>query len=89
MKIGEYLVTEGHITEYILQEALTLQGQNPNMLLGEIIVKMKELTKGDLEKHIEAYLLMCKESVLNETSEWLGQDEVDDLSSQFFEAERI
>lgn len=87
MKIGEYLVREGHITEYILEEALTIQRQNENMLLGEIIVKMKELTKEDLEKHIEAYLLMCKESVLNETSQWLGQDEVDDLSSQFFERE--
>jgi hypothetical protein len=89
MKVGEYLVKEGHITGYILAEALTIQRQNPNMLLGEIIVKMKELTKEDLEKYIEAYLLMCKESVLNETSEWLGQDEVDDLSSEFFEAERI
>jgi len=87
MKIGEYLVKEGHITGYILEEALTIQRQNQNMLLGEIIVKMKELTKEDLEKHIEAYLLMCKESVLNETSQWLGQDEVDDLSSQFFERE--
>jgi len=87
MKIGEYLVKEGHITGYILEEALTIQRQNQNMLLGEIIVKMKELTKEDLEKHIEAYLLMCKESVPNETSQWLGQDEVDDLSSQFFERE--
>jgi|GEM_PF-1130061 hypothetical protein len=87
MKIGEYLVKEGHITEYILEEALTIQRQNENMLLGEIIVKMKELSREDLEKHIEAYLIMCRESVLNETSQWLGQDEVDDLSTQFFERE--
>jgi len=87
MKIGEYLVKEGHITEYILEEALTIQRQNKNMLLGEIIVKMKELSREDLEKHIEAYLIMCRESVLNETSQWLGQDEVDDLSTQFFERE--
>jgi hypothetical protein len=87
MKIGEYLVKEGHITEYILEEALTIQRQNEDMLLGEIIVKMKELSREDLEKHIEAYLIMCRESVLNETSQWLGQDEVDDLSTQFFERE--
>ena len=87
MKIGEYLVKKGHITEYILEEALTIQRQNENMLLGEIIVKMKELSREDLEKHIEAYLIMCRESVLNETSQWLGQDEVDDLSTQFFERE--
>ncbi len=87
MKIGEYLVKEGHITEYILEEALTMQRQNENMLLGEIIVKMKGLSRGDLEEHIEAYLIMCRESVLNETSQWLGQDEVDDLSTQFFERE--
>ena len=87
MKIGEYLVKEGHITEYILEEALTIQRQNEDMLLGEIIVKMKELSREDLEKHIEAYLIMCRESVLNENSQWLGQDEVDDLSTQFFERE--
>ena len=85
MKIGEYLVKEGHITEYILEEALTIQRQNENMLLGEIIVKMKALSREDLEKHIEAYLIKYRESVLNETSQWLGQDEVDDLSTQFFE----
>ena len=85
MKIGEYLVKEGYITEYILEEALTIQRQNENMLLGEIIVKMKVLSREDLEKHIEAYLNMYRESVLNETSQWLGQDEVDDLSTQFFE----
>ncbi len=87
MKIGEYLVKEGYITEYILEEALTIQRQNENMLLGEIIVKMKVLSREDLEKHIEAYLNMYRESVLNETSQWLGQDEVDDLSTQFFERE--
>lgn len=89
MKVGEYLVKEGHITEYILQEALTIQRRNNNMLLGEIIIKMKELSREDLEKHIEDYLIVCRESVLNETSQWLGQDEVDNLSLQFFETERM
>ncbi len=89
MKIGEYLVREKFITEDVLQEALAIQKQNVSVLLGAIIVKMKKLTKDDLEKQIEAYLAMCKESVMNETSRWLGQDEVDDLSSQFFETEAV
>ena len=89
MKIGEYLVKEKYITEDVLQEALTIQKRNVSMLLGEIIVEMNILTKDDLEKHIEAYLIMCKESVLKETSQWLGQDEVDNLSLQFFETETL
>ncbi len=85
MRIGEYLVKEKHITEDVLRQALAVQKRDVSMLLGEIIVEMNELSKADLEKHVEAYLIMCKESVLNETSQWLGQDEVDNLSSQFFE----
>ncbi len=87
MKIGEYLVKEKHITEDVLRQALAVQKRDVSMLLGEIIVEMKELSKADLEKHIESYLIMCRESVLNETSQWLSQDEVDDLSSQFSESE--
>ncbi|MCP4252893.1 MAG: hypothetical protein GY775_05710 [Candidatus Scalindua sp.] len=87
MKIGEYLVKEKHITEDVLRQALAVQKRNVSTRLGEIIVEMNELSKADLEKHIEAYLIMCRESVLNETSQWLGQDEVDDLSTQFFERE--
>ena len=72
------------ITEDVLRQALAVQKLNVSMLMGEIIVEMNEISKTDLEKHIEAYLIMCKESVLNETSQWLGQDEVDNLSLQFF-----
>ena len=89
MKIGEYLVKGKYITEDVLQEALSIQKRNVSMFLGEIIVEMNMLTKEDLEKHIEAYLIMCKESVLKETSQWLGQDEVDNLSLQFFETETL
>ncbi len=85
MRIGEYLVAEKYITEDVLRQALAVQERDVSMLLGEIIVEMSELSKADLEKHVEAYFIMCKESVMNETSKWLGQDEVDNLSSQFFE----
>ena len=87
MRIGEYLVKEKYITEDALQEALIWQKCNKNMLLGEILVKKKKLSKEDLEKYIEDYFNMCKESVLNETSQWLGQDEVDKLRSHFFDTE--
>ncbi|MBC8549901.1 MAG: hypothetical protein H8D23_09630 [Candidatus Brocadiales bacterium] len=85
MRIGEYLVKEEYITEDVLLEALTWQQYNKNMLLGEILIKMKKLSKENLEKYIEDYLNMYKESVLNETSQWLGQDEVDKLRLQFFD----
>jgi mannitol-1-phosphate/altronate dehydrogenase len=66
---------------------LTIQKRDKNMLLGEIIVKMEKLTNDDLEKYIEVYLNMYKKSALNETSQWLGQDEVDKLRSQFIDPE--
>ena len=87
MRIGEYLVKKEYITEDVLQEALIWQQSNKNMLLGEILIKMRKLSKEDLERYIENYLNMCKESVLNETSQWLGQDEVDKLRSHFFDSE--
>ena len=87
MRIGEYLVKKEYITEDVLQEALIWQQSNKNMLLGEILIKMRKLSKEDLERYIENYLNMCKESVLNETSQWLGQDEVDKLRLQFFDPE--
>ncbi len=87
MRIGEYLVKEKYITEDVLQEALNWQKYNKNMLLGEILIKKNEISKEDLEKYIEDYLNIYKESVLNETSRWLGQDEVDKLRSHFFDTE--
>ena len=87
MRIGEYLVKEKYITEDVLQDALIWQKYNKNMLLGEILVKKNELSKEDLEKYIEDYLNICKETVLKETSQWLGQDEVDKLRLQFFDTE--
>jgi hypothetical protein len=87
MRIGEYLVKKEYITEDVLQEALIWQQCNKNMLLGEILIKMRKLSKEDLEIYIEDYINMCKESVLNETSQWLCQDEVDKLRSHFFDSE--
>jgi hypothetical protein len=87
MRIGEYLVKEKYITADVLQEALIWQKCNKDMLLGEILIKKKEISKEDLEKYIEDYLNIYKESVLNETSQWLGQDEVDKLRSHFFDPE--
>ncbi len=85
MRIGESLVNEKQIAPDVIGQVLAVQRREVSVLLGEIIVEMSELSKADLEKHVEAYFIMCKESVMNETSKWLGQDEVDNLSSQFFE----
>ena len=87
MRIGEYLVKKKYITQDVLREALIWQKSNKKMLLGEVLIKMKKLSKEDLEKYIEDYFNMCKESVLNETSQWLVQDEVDKLRSHFFDTE--
>ena len=72
MRIGEYLVKEKYITEDVFQEALIWQKYNKNMLLGEILIKKMSYQKRNLEEYIEGYLHMYKETVLNETSQWLG-----------------
>ncbi len=87
MKIGQYLVNNEYITEEDLLKALIAQKREKNTLLGEIIVRMGKISKEDLEKYIDDYIKNYKNTIINETSRWLGQDEVDILKMQFFNSE--
>ena len=88
MKIGEYLINEKHITQDDLNEALLLQEREKNLLLGEILVRMGTVSKEDLNKYIRDFLNKLKESVIKDTSQWLSQEEVDKLSSQYFDTDQ-
>ncbi len=89
MKIGEYLINEKLITQEYLNEALVLQEREKNMLLGEILVKMGRFSKEDLDKYIQDFMNKLKdtskETIIKDTSQWLSQDDVDKLSSQYFD----
>jgi hypothetical protein len=76
MRVGEFLVNNGIITRKLLTEGLDLQKDNPDRLIGEILVTMGALSKEQLVMALEMYLV---ETDMNpgHVDEWLDQDEVD------------
>jgi hypothetical protein len=76
MRVGEFLINNGIITRKILTEGLDLQKDNPDRLIGEILVTMGALSKEQLVMALEMYLM---ETDMNpgHVDEWLDQDEVD------------
>ncbi len=84
MRIGEYLINEKLITQEYLNEALVLQKQEKNMLLGEILVKKGRISKENLDKYIQDFMNKFKDTS-KDTSQWLSQEDVDKLSSQYFD----
>jgi hypothetical protein len=76
MRVGEFLVTNGIITRKLLEDALLLQKDNADRLIGEILVTMGALSKEQLVMALEMYLM---ETDVNpgHVDEWLDQDEVD------------
>jgi hypothetical protein len=75
-KVGEFLVENKIITIGQLKEALELQRDNKDRLIGEILVTLGYLTKEDLVMALEMYIV---DSDVNPShvDEWLDQDEVD------------
>jgi alanine racemase len=78
IKVGEFLVNSGIVTTAQLQEALALQKDNPERLVGEILVTQGALTKEDLIMAMEMYLMVTG-SQPKHVDEWLDQDEIDML----------
>ncbi len=78
VRVGEFLVENGIISENQLHEALMLQRDNPERLIGEILVTQGILTKEDLIMAMEMYL-MVTDSQPKHVDEWLDQDEIDML----------
>lgn len=75
-KIGRFFVENGIINNSQLQEALDLQKDNRERLLGEILVTLGLLTKEDLIMALEMYMMMTDSDELG-IDEWLDQDEID------------
>ena len=75
-KIGKFFTENGIVTEAQLKEALELQADNRERLLGEILVTMGIMTKEELIMAIEMYMMMTDSDEMG-IDEWLDQDEVD------------
>ena len=75
-KIGRFFVENGIITDSQLTEALELQKDNKERLLGEILVTLGLMTKEDLIMALEMYMMMTDSDNLG-IDEWLDQDEID------------
>lgn len=75
-KVGTFLVENGIISQDQLKEALELQHDNPERLIGEILVTLGVLTKEDLVMALEMYM-MTTDAMPEHVDEWLDQDEID------------
>jgi len=75
-KIGRFFVENGIINDSQLQEALDLQVDNKERLLGEIFVTLGFLSKEDLIMALEMYMMMT-DSDGPGIDEWLDQEEID------------
>ena len=75
-KIGKFFVENGIINDSQLQEALELQVDNKERLLGEILVTLGFLTKEDLIMALEMFMMMT-DSDDPGIDEWLDQEEID------------
>jgi len=75
-KIGRFFVENGIINDSQLNEALDLQIDNKDRLLGEILVTLGFLSKEDLIMALEMYMMMTDTDNPG-IDEWLDQDEID------------
>ncbi len=75
-RVGEFLVEKGIISLPQLDEALDLQKDNRDRLIGEILVTMGALSKEDLVMALEMYL-METDVLPTHVDEWLDQEEID------------
>jgi len=75
-KIGRFLIENGIINEAQLKEALELQRDNKDRLLGEILVTMGVLSKEELIMALEMYMMMTDSEDMT-IDEWLDQEEID------------
>lgn len=77
-KIGTFLIQNEIITQQQLNDALDMQKDNRDRLLGEILVTMGILTKEDIIMALEMYMMMSDSDEIC-IDEWLDQDEIDML----------
>jgi hypothetical protein len=78
VKVGEFLMENGLISRGQLDEALALQKDNRERLIGEILVTTGVLTKEDLIMAMEMFLMVTGNKPRH-VDEWLDQEEIDML----------
>ncbi len=81
IKFGQFLVENNIITQNQLEEALELQKDNKERLVGEILVTLGILSKEDIIMALEGFLVYTGIDV-NHVDEWLDQDEIDMLMNR-------
>lgn len=80
-RVGDFLVQNELITNEQLGEALALQKDNPERLVGEILVTLGILTKEEMIMALEMYA-MTTDAEFGYIDEWLDQEEVDLLMNK-------
>ena len=61
MQIGEMLVKEGLVTEDQLKEAVAIQNNNPNKMIGEILIELDYI---DIDKFVKVLERQLNEKTL-------------------------
>lgn len=84
MRIGDFLVANGIVTQTQLTEALDIQRYNPSRRVGEILVTTGALTKEDLIMAMEMFLMYTDDQP-QYVDEWLDQEEVDMIQQRLTE----
>lgn len=75
MRIGEFLVENGIVSESQLNEALGIQKDNSDRLIGEILVTIGALSKEELIMSMEMFFMLTGYNP--RINEWLDQEEID------------
>lgn len=75
-KVGEFLVENNIITPEQLDEALLLQKDNPELLIGHVLITTGAVTKEQMIMAFEMYLVMTG-LTSSRADEWLDQEEID------------
>lgn len=78
LKFGEYLVDKKIINSTQVEEALSMQKDNPELKMGELLVAQGAITKEDMLDYIHSYMQDTGAAV-EEVTEWLSQSEADAL----------
>lgn len=84
LRVGEFLVKNGIITREQLDESLVMQRDNPERLIGEILVTQGALGKEDLIMAMEAYIMTTNPGEIH-VDQWLDQEEIDMLMEKMKE----
>lgn len=84
LRVGEFLVKNGIITREQLDESLVMQRDNPERLIGEILVTQGALGKEDLIMAMEAYIMTNNPGEIH-VDQWLDQEEIDMLMEKMKE----